>query len=112
MLTVNLNPFPVLSTQRLILRQVTQQDVEEVFFLRSDSRVLKFLAKAPAGSKEEASIFIKNINDMEASNDAVTWGIRLKNEEKLIGTICYWNITKAHYRAELGYVLHPDLHGK
>lgn len=112
MLTVNFNPFPVLSTERLLLRQVTQEDVNEIFFLRSDNRVLKYLAKEPARTINEASLFIKKINELENTNNGITWGINLKGEKKLLGTICYWNITKDHYRAELGYALHPDLHGK
>ena len=112
MLTVNFKPFPVLSTDHLTLMQVSQQDVNEIFFLRSDKRVLQFLGKASAKSTEEAFLFIKKINELENNNDGITWGIKLKEEEKLIGTICYWNITKEHYRAELGYALHPDYHGK
>ena len=112
MLSLNFNPFPVLSTERLILRQVKPEDVNEIFFLRSDERVLRFLGKDPATSTEEASFFIKKINELEKNNDGITWGITLKDEEKLIGTICYWNITKEHYRAEIGYALHPDYHGK
>jgi ribosomal-protein-alanine N-acetyltransferase len=94
------------------LRNVTQEDVNEIFFLRSDKRVLQFLGREPAGSVEEASLFIKKINELENNNEGINWGIKLKNEENLIGTICYWNITKQHYRAEMGYVLHPDHQGK
>jgi ribosomal-protein-alanine N-acetyltransferase len=112
MLTVNFSPFPVLTTEHLILRQVSQDDVNEIFFLRSDERVLEYLAKDPATSIEDASLFIKKINDLENNNDGITWAITLKDEEKLTGTICYWNITKEHYRAELGYALHPEFHGK
>ena len=37
------------------------------------------------------------------------WAIALKtNPSKLIGTICYWNIQKQNFRAEIGYVLHPQ----
>ncbi|MGI8583535.1 MAG: GNAT family N-acetyltransferase [Chitinophagaceae bacterium] len=112
MLVINFNPFPILSTRRLELRQVNQQDINEIFFLRSDKRVLQFLGKAPEGSTEETSLFIKKISELENNNDGILWGIKLKEEKKLIGTICYWNIAKEHYRAELGYVLHPDFHGK
>jgi ribosomal-protein-alanine N-acetyltransferase len=112
MLTVNFSPFPVLTTEHLILRQVSQDDVNEIFFLRSDERVLEYLSKDPATSIEDASLFIKKINDLENNNDGITWAITLKDEGKLTGTICYWNITKEHYRAELGYALHPEFHGK
>ena len=26
---------------------------------------------------------------------------------KLLGSICYWRMQKEHYRAEIGYALHP-----
>lgn len=112
MLTVNFNPFPVLSTERLQLRQVNEPDVNEIFFLRSDKRVLQYLDRTPAKSNEDALTFIKKINELENNNDGINWGITLQGGEKLIGTICYWNITKEHHRAEVGYVLHPDQQGK
>jgi ribosomal-protein-alanine N-acetyltransferase len=112
MLTLNFNPFPVLSTERLHLRQINELDVNEIFFLRSDKRMLQYLDRAPAKSNEDALIFIKKINDLENNNNGINWGITLRGEEKLIGTICYWNITKEHYRAEIGYALHPDKQGK
>jgi ribosomal-protein-alanine N-acetyltransferase len=111
MLALNFHPFPILSTERLLLKQVTSADVNEIFFLRSDKRVLKYLAKDPA-TIEQAVLFIKNINTLDDNGDAITWGISFKEEERLIGTICYWKITKEHYRAEIGYALHPDLQGK
>ncbi len=108
MLTVVTNPFPQLYSQRLKLRQVMIEDANEVFFLRSDKRVLEFLDRTPAKSVEEVQQFIQNLNDLENKQEAVTWAITLKEDVKLIGTICYWRILKEHYRAEIGYVLHPE----
>ena len=112
MLNLSFAPFQCISTERLFLRQVEEKDVEEIFFLRSNPKVLKYLDWAPASSQKDAIEFIEKINDLEKNNEAVTWAITLKNDPKLIGTICYWNIQKEHYRAELGYVLHPDFQGK
>lgn len=112
MLTASFNPFPVLSTERLMLRQVNKKDANEIFFLRSDERVLQFLGRTPAATVEEALLFIKSINQLENNNEGITWGIALKEGKELIGTICYWNIAKEHFRAELGYALHPHFQGK
>ena len=112
MLELNCSPFPVLTTSRLTLRRVRPGDINEIFFLRSDERVLTYLGKAPAASQDEALDFIHTINQLEDNNDAVTWGLTLHHQDLLVGTICYWNITKQHYRAELGYALHPALQGK
>ncbi len=112
MLTVVTDPFPQLFSQRLKLRQVMTEDVNEMFFLRSNERVLEFLDRTPAKSIEEAQQFIKELNDLEDKHEAVTWAITLKENANLIGTIGYWRILKEHYRAEIGYVLHPDFQGK
>jgi ribosomal-protein-alanine N-acetyltransferase len=109
---MNFNPFPNITTGRLNLRKIDSDDVNEIFFLRSDSRVLKYLDGEPVKSLDDALKFIKLINEMEAKNDCITWGITLKRNNKLIGTICFWNIKPEHYRAEVGYVLHPDYHRK
>jgi ribosomal-protein-alanine N-acetyltransferase len=36
------------------------------------------------------------------------WAIALQEAPgTMIGTICFWNILKDHYSAEIGYILHP-----
>jgi [ribosomal protein S5]-alanine N-acetyltransferase len=108
----NFTPFPLLTTERLSLRQVQQTDVNEIFFLRSDYEVRKYINKAPAKSMEEALDFIQRLNELERLNEGITWAITLKGNDKLVGTICFWNIQKEHHRAEIGYVMHPEYHGK
>ncbi|OGU71081.1 MAG: hypothetical protein A2V93_03735 [Ignavibacteria bacterium RBG_16_34_14] len=112
MLNIKFDPFPLLTTNKLLLRQVEKSDVNEIFFLRSDERVMKYIDRPLAKTTDDAYKFIQNINDLEKNNEAVTWAITMKGNLKLIGTICYWNIKKEHFRAEVGYILHPDYWGK
>lgn len=112
MLPINFNPFPTLITNRLKLRQVNADDVNEIFFLRSDKTVLQFLDKEPEASIETASVFIKKLNELEKNNESINWAITFKDEKKLIGTICFWRLLKEHHRAEIGYVLHPNYQRK
>jgi len=112
MLIVNFDPFPVLTTERLVLRQANMEDVEEIFVLRSDPRILQYLDREPAKTKQDAIDFITLITDAVNENKGVSWNITLKGEDKTIGIISFWNLTKEHYRAETGYVLHPDYQGK
>lgn len=104
--------FPILTTEHLILRQLETQDEEVIFFLRSDERVNKWLVAPIAQSVEEARDFIHKINTGISDNGWAYWGITLKNNNKLIGTICFWNISIEKNKAEIGYVLHPDFQGK
>lgn len=113
MLTLNFTPFPVLETNRLLLRQLILADTEALFFLRSDEEMLRYLHKEPAKNTEEVMDFIKKINDFVIANESILWAIALKENPLLcMGTICFWNIRKEVYRAEIGYLLHPALQGK
>ncbi len=110
--TIAFTPFPNLTTERVNLRQVNIQDDNEVFALRSDTRVNKFLDRATPVTIDDAKKFIEKINDLIAKNEVIYWAIVLKNSNKLIGTICYWNISKEHSSAEIGYELQPDFQGR
>jgi len=113
MLTLNFTPFPELKTARLLLRRLERADANEMFFLRSDENVLRYLGKEPAKTIEEAEEFIRKINKNIDENESILWGITLLSDpEVIIGTICLWNFQKEHYRVEIGYILHPDHWGK
>ena len=112
MLDINFNPFPILTTERLVLRQMSNEDANEVFFLRSDDEMLKYVGRAKATSIEEIVKWIEMVNDGLVKNESICWAITLKDEPKLIGNISFWKIDKQHYRAEVGYVLHPDYQKK
>jgi [ribosomal protein S5]-alanine N-acetyltransferase len=108
MLQLDFTPFPELETERLLLRKITKEDTSEIYFLRSDEAILKFIGKEPAKNFQEAEDFINRINENVLANTGIMWGITLKdNAQEIIGTICYWRIQNENYRAEIGYVLHP-----
>jgi len=110
MLSVNFSPFPVLETARLKLRCITLEDAPELFVLRSDARTMQYLDREPFKSIEETAAFIKEkvLASLER-NEGILWAIELKEQPgKLIGTTGFWRIDKDHYRAEIGYMLHPD----
>lgn len=112
MIRINFKPFPNLITHRLVLRQLKIEDANEIFALRSDERVNKFLDRPKAITNDDAEEFIHKINNGITKNEWIYWAITLKNTDKLIGTICYWNISKEHSKGEIGYELLPDYQGK
>jgi len=109
MLTVNFTPFPELKTERLLLRKLAITDANEIFILRSNEDVLRYIGKEPISTIKEAEEFIGKINKGVDDNEAILWGIALlDNISMIIGTICLWNLIKEHFRGEIGYTLHPD----
>jgi len=108
MLEINFDPFPVLETERLIMRRATLEDAQDYFALRSNVEAMKHISKPLQTSVEETKALIYKINEMINFNDGIGWAICLKNNSKMIGTISFHKIYKEHYRAEIGYMLHPD----
>ena len=109
MLALNFTPFPELKTGRLLLRKLETTDANEMFFLRSNENVLRYIGREPTKTITEADEFINKINKAVDDNESILWGIVFLSEPStIIGTICLWNFKKEHYRGEIGYILHPD----
>jgi len=112
MLALNFTPFPVLTTERLTLRRIGIKDKKEIFLLRTDEAVNKFLDRPKAASIEDAIEFIHKINNGIDNNELISWVINFKNHPILMGTIGLWNISKENCSAEIGYELNPKFQGK
>jgi ribosomal-protein-alanine N-acetyltransferase len=112
MLELNFSPFPEIKTERLLMRRIRDTDAPEIFFLRSDETVMKYIDREKPKSTEEAVEFIQKVNENIDKNEAIMWGIALlDNPDTLIGNIGYWRMLNQHYRSEIGYMLHPHFWG-
>ena len=105
MLSIHLPIFPVLTTERLVLRELRPSDAERVFTLRSDPLVMHHVNRPLARTLEDATALIELITTTVAAGNAVQWAITLKGDDALIGIIGFWRVEKEHYLAELGYML-------
>jgi [ribosomal protein S5]-alanine N-acetyltransferase len=112
MLTLNFSPFPILKTDRLILRRLTIEDENEIFFLRSDESVNQYVDRPKPNSLADARNHIDKVNNGIDNNESAFWGITLLNNPAIIGTICLWNISKENHTAEVGFDLMPVFQGK
>lgn len=112
MLNLNFNPFPVLKTKRLLLRQLNAEDKQAIYNIRSNAIVNRYINRPKTNSIADAEKFIERVNDNVTKNIAVYWGITLKEKPDIIGTIVLWKISPEQLRAEIGYELYPLWHGK
>jgi len=104
--------FPTLTTERLILRKLVKNDAGQLVKLRSNEQVNKYLDRQKTTTLDEALEFVNKIDLGIENNESYYWVISLTDDNKLIGTICLWNIDKANSMIEVGYELHPDFQGK
>src|SRR5689334_16330219 len=112
MLNKNFEPFPILATKRLTLRQLTSNDEQEIFTLRSDSEINKYLGRQLSNTIEDARNFINKVNENINKNDSLYWAITLSDKNKLVGTICLFGFSDDNYKCEIGYELLTNFQGQ
>jgi ribosomal-protein-alanine N-acetyltransferase len=112
MLELDFSPFPVLRTPRLLLRAIMPADAPALFVLRSDPRVMQHIGRPLAKTVEDAESLLQLIHADFENRTGITWALTRHGDPQLVGTIGFWQIAAEHHRAELGYMLHPDLWGQ
>ena len=112
---MNFKPFPEIKTERLLLRKLQASDCEVILFLRTDKDVTKFIERPEHRKTKTLSQAIELIKEFDSyieRNSSISWGITLKHEPSIIGTICLWNFTQNDKVAEVGYDLDPRYQNK
>lgn len=102
--------FPVLQTERLILREVALSDAEDVFVFRSNAYVQRYNSK-PMEDVSEARELIKEIKATYERTDGIAWGIALKGQDTVIGMVGFWQWSLSN-RVMLGYDLAREYWGR
>lgn len=112
MSTFSFLPFPNLESERLVLRQITPDDVNEIFALRSNPETMKYIPRPLVTTIDQAMEHIKMIQDKIVSSEGINWAITEKGNPKMIGIIGHYRIRWDHFRSEIGYMQLPEYHGK
>ncbi|HLP51742.1 MAG TPA: GNAT family N-acetyltransferase [Chitinophagales bacterium] len=112
MLNLNFTPFPVLTTERLLLRQLEAKDAPALSELRSIESMNLYVDRPKTLSIHDAETRIETLNNFLANNTGINWAVCLKDNPQLIGTACLFGFNNEHLSTELGYELHPDYQGK
>ena len=109
---MKLKPFPVLTTERLQLRQLSRSDGQEVLFLRTDDKVNKYVVRPSPKDLTEAQEFVDKITKGTKQQEYAYWAISVKESHKMIGSICLWKFSPDQKIAEIGFDLHPLFQNK
>jgi [ribosomal protein S5]-alanine N-acetyltransferase len=112
MVNINFTPFPILTTERLTLRQLLISDEEEIFTLRSDSEINKYLNRQLSNTIEDARNFINKVNENINKNVSLYWAITLSDRNTFVGTICLYGFSDENDNCEIGYELLTNFQGQ
>ncbi len=103
--------FPILETKRLKLIEITHQHMEFIFSILSLEEVTKYYGTDPFTLPAEATKLIDVHHKNFLEKRGIRWGIKLKENQKIIGTIGLNALQLNNKRAEIGYELHPKYWG-
>ena len=99
------NQFPYLATERLLLREISLDDAEDIFEIYSNEEVMKYFGKTTYKELSEAGKMAERCINAFKDKEGIRWGITYKNSDELIGSAGIWRIVKEHLRGEIGYDL-------
>ena len=97
--------WPVLETERLILRKFTYDDLNDISEYASNPEITKYVQWEAHRSKTETLEFLNIVVEMYIKHRPAPWGIELKEEKKIIGTIGFTKFFPEDFGCEIGYTL-------
>lgn len=112
MTSLNFSTFPILTTERLTLRQLSIEDEQGIFALRTDPDINKYLDRQPCNTTEDTINFINKVNENIEKNIALYWAITLTDSKTFVGTICLFDFSSENSSCEFGYELMTKFQGQ
>lgn len=111
MINIDFSIFPILHTDRLILKEITENDAQILFEMRSNQDLMKYIDRPKPDSIDDIYDLIQKMKTMKSKGEGISWGIYKKEQPDLkIGNIGLFRIIAEHYRAEIGYMLNTANH--
>ncbi|MEH7177576.1 GNAT family N-acetyltransferase [Neobacillus vireti] len=104
--------FPIIETERLILREVTVADAKNMLTYLSDDTVMKHMGLVPFQTDDEVLDEISWYQSIYREGTGIRWGITLKDSNEVIGSCGFLNMLSKHHRADVGYELSKEYWGK
>lgn len=95
--------LPIIEAERVRLRDIEEADVEQLYSIFSDPKVMRYWSTPPLQSVAEALALLKEIQLSNQRQSMLKWGVALKAGDVLIGTATLFNLVQDQGRGEIGY---------
>ena len=104
------NPYglfsmPTLETPRLLLRRMAMRDAKDIFAYSRDEEVARHVLWSAQKDIGEARDYIRFMMKRYRADEPSSWGIILKSENRLVGTIGYMDYSEDNGSVVVGYSL-------
>ena len=103
--------FPVLITDRIILRELRKEDAADLLVFRGDAEEQRFNSE-PLQTLEQSLALIDEVRGDYAAQTGLPWALTLKSSGRVVGLFGYHHWDHYHRRADIGYDLARELWGQ
>ncbi len=103
-----LNNFPILTTERLVLRAYKEEDAGPLLKLRTDPLAMKFMDRDPFKDRVESLKFVREKEADRIAHKGISWVVCKKADEEFMGDVAFWRLFSKDHRAEIGYSLRSE----
>ncbi len=103
---------PTIETERLILRQMSLVDAEDMYAYAKDPEVTRYLTWEPHTSLFYTREYLEYLESRYAIGDFFDWAVIEKTSGRMVGTCGFTRFRYEDDCGEIGYVLNPDVWGR
>jgi RimJ/RimL family protein N-acetyltransferase len=109
-----IRPGYPLRTPRLVLRPYSATDFEDLYAIHSRPDVTRYLYWEPRDTAQVREVLDRKIGESTLNDEgqrlslAVAW----PQVDRVVGEASLTWLSREHRQGEIGFVFHPDFHGK
>lgn len=103
--------FPVLETDRLLLRQMLVRDRDDMYEYSCKPQVTKYLLWHEHPSADYTAKYLKYMQPKYRRGEVFDWALVTKDQNKMIGTCGFVRFDAENNAAEVGYVISDKFWG-
>ena len=100
--------LPTLTSERLHLRWLVEDDAPAVFEIFSHQEVARYWSSPAYTRPAEASALIAEVQQNFRDHRSYQWGVALEESGRVIGTCTLYSLDAQNRRSEVGFALNHD----
>lgn len=105
-------PWTIAVTERLVIREMVAEDLEDLYLLYEDPEARKFLEPPSADREKEAAILASYIEKVYPFYGCGMWAVCDREDGRMIGRVGFEPYRGAGEAVDFGYLIRRDLRGR
>src|SRR5436305_1007932 len=97
--------LPTIAAPRVLLRWLTEDDVDALFSIFSDPEVMRYWSTLPMTDQREARELLEHVHESFRRQTLWQWGVARRDDDLVIGTCTLLHFEADNRRGEIGYAL-------